>query len=99
VIAINKNTIEKFIANYQGGNLASALAAFLSKAASIQQERMRLDQEFGKIQEEFRANKVCWERKVQNFQRGCSHAEVRYIPDPAGGSDSYNQCQFCGKEF
>ena len=35
--------------------------------------------------------------KITTLQKKCSHWSQSYHPDPSGNSDSYNECDICGK--
>jgi hypothetical protein len=47
---MQKNTIQKFVSEYVGNDLARDLANFIAKCENIKQERDLLNRELGKIQ-------------------------------------------------
>lgn len=37
--------------------------------------------------------------RLKETQKTCSHKRTIYYSDPAGGSDSFDECQDCGKQL
>jgi hypothetical protein len=94
---MTKEIIAKYIAEYAGTDLASDLYAFLHQVNGIKQERYRLDQERRRLEEDYVTAKNSWKIKLNTLQSRCPHPETVFHDDPAGGNDSYYQCQYCGK--
>jgi hypothetical protein len=55
----------------------------------------------GKIREEKtkhdEINKT-FEIGIRSLQKQCPHPRWRHYPDPSGNSDSFDECELCGKQ-
>ena len=96
-----KETIQEFVSKYTGNDLATDLANFLTLLQKVKSERTII---WRAVEEEkARHQKALDEirkKEVRN-RNECPHpqANVTYHCDAAGGSDSYNYCDLCGREF
>ncbi len=58
-----------------------------------------LKRSISKIKEEYKERIGDIESDIVYQQSHCSHEVKEHYCDPAGGSDSFDECQICGKQF
>ena len=52
-----------------------------------------------KLNKEYKISMNKLKEEVSKIQNGCEHWTTTYHGDPSGGSDSYEVCDICEKEF
>jgi hypothetical protein len=91
--------VEKFIKNYKGLNLASDLVGYINKITSVRMLFHQLYQDQEILYKRQKQERKELEDRYAKMRADCPHPEVVNCRDPSGGSDSYSQCTYCGKEF
>lgn len=51
------------------------------------------------FREEYNVKMSAAREELRKAQKTCRHKKTSFYPDPAGGSDSYNECCWCGVRF
>ena len=77
---------------------AKHISEELTLLQSIETRRTQLyhKRELAKKDYEKELEKIKAEEKL--LQEKCPHYHWKHFPDAAGGNDSYNRCELCGKE-
>ncbi len=80
-------------------NTPEGVAKLIKKYNDIHTQRFRTlkAKEDARLDYENTLKKLsCSEKEIQHC---CDHPVSTYNADPAGGSDSYRECDICGKEY
>lgn len=91
-----KEVFERLIKEYQGEDLAGYLTDSIrdincirNTLHSISCTRQRLLKEYEEALQELKKDEL-------SIQKHCLHYSTTYFGDPAGGNDSWTQCDICG---
>lgn len=75
------------------------LADQLSRAQAVRRERAAFLQAIQVAEDDLKERVKAVRADIQKLQAGCPHWTSTYHPDPAGGRDSWYECDFCGKDL
>lgn len=75
------------------------LAKFIVQQESIAGAMEMLNGDLRSLENVFKVDKEKIHAKMKEVQGKCIHAARTYHPDPSGNSDSYYECNICGKEL
>lgn len=94
---MKKETLERLIREYQGGDLAGYIAAVIEEERLLTKRMRSLQQELRDEDTRHEAEKKRLNQYKLNIQAECPHHEQTWHGDPSGGSDSYYDCDLCDK--
>lgn len=82
--------------------IARELSRVVRICAGLRMERSKLARlvaEFNRTEEAFNRETAVIRERIGKVQGSCPHYSVTRHGDPAGGSDSWNECEDCGVEL
>jgi hypothetical protein len=96
---ISKELIKQIVDEYKGNDIAGHLHSQLKLVEEIQSgiratNKLLQDEQnkYEKVVKDLKTN-------IKDYQKKCQHWTRTYHPDPSGNSDSFYECNICGKEF
>jgi hypothetical protein len=95
---LSKETMKGLIDSYKGDDLAGYLWNQQDEARKIRQQYVSIRDEREKLRRDHEKALKAMDSKDQLNEMNCKHWETTYHGDPAGGSDSFFECRFCGKQ-
>lgn len=96
---ISKDLIKQIVDEYKGNDIAEHIHTQLKLVEDIQKTIRTVNQDIDKENTRHEgAIKLCKER-LKSCRNQCQHWTRTYHPDPSGNSDSFYECNICGKEF
>ena len=96
---LEKQTLKTLIDKYIGDDLAGYIYNQQMLVNNIVRQRQLLQDEQFKLNEEYHQDSNTIKQKLKDLQLTCPHLEYSYHGDPAGGSDSFNECRQCGEQW
>jgi LPS O-antigen subunit length determinant protein (WzzB/FepE family) len=95
---MTKELIEKLLNNQpQGQDIPTYLAQEFKRIQEVKRIIRNAQEDKIKLKEEFDQDIRTINEAVKIAQSLCKHEEKSFNPDPAGGRDSYYECDICGK--
>jgi len=93
---MRKETIHTLVEEYKGDCLAEYIYEQLELEKKIKKDIQKLLRCRKDIHAKFNSEMDDLNRSIADVQQGCPHHEVTFFSDPAGGSSSYYECDWCG---
>jgi hypothetical protein len=92
---MNKIIARKPVATELGTWISGELGRLSAVDRRVIYNRTRRDE----AKREFDARIKKLDEESIEIREACPHYSTTHHPDPSGGSDSYSQCDHCGKEW
>lgn len=80
-------------------NLGEYIAHVLDEEQKVKRRVATIQRARTAAQAEYHAQISRLDQELAEVQSECSHGDVTYHSDPAGGSDSYSACEICGRQW
>ena len=80
-------------------DVPAALAVSLRGLEVVERQRRKLEAALQTEGERHQAAVVAIRAELRTLYQSCSHPVPEFQGDPAGGSDSFHTCVFCGKSW
>lgn len=94
-----KRIIDKFLIDHE----PSALSEYIVSILTEEKELLRAVQRLRQLQSEEDSRRQEYNKQAseewQKIQERCPHWEFTYHSDPAGGNDSFHECNICKKQW
>ncbi len=94
-----KRLIDEYVGQHGHEGLGSHISIILDQEKRIGIELRSLYQKLTFERDKFQKTQNEIQEKIATIQKECPHWEISYCGDPAGGSDSYNECVLCKKRL
>ncbi len=96
---MKRETLARLMAEYTGDDLPGFVFDVLLMETEVRKAVDLLRRESFEAETEYKTAVKAREQRLRNVQVDCPHYETTYHGDPSGGSDSFTQCDWCGKEW
>jgi coenzyme F420-reducing hydrogenase gamma subunit len=94
-----QNLINQYIQCHGQGGLAEHITTILQQERDIKNKMYKLSERIKQENEIYKNIVKALDIELGTIQIDCPHWEVTYHGDPSGGSDSYNECGLCHKQW
>ena len=95
---LSKDTMKGLIDAYKGDDLADYLWNQQDSARKIRETCNQIRRDRDRLIKDYKEAMKLLDSKDRLNEMNCKHWETTYHGDPAGGSDSFFECRFCGKQ-
>ena len=94
---VNKKVIKQLVVTHDGKtDLSDYLAEQLQLVEEIRQSVRRLYKERQEAERRHTEELDAIAKQLAEVHKRCGHPSRTHHPDPAGGSDSWTECDVCG---
>lgn len=81
------------------GTEADAVVKRIEVYQDINRRYARCLREIEELKNKYDSDVKSLHTRIRGIQDNCSHPDFSFYGDAAGGHDSYNKCNICGKEL
>lgn len=96
---LSSQALKKAIESYQGDNLAQFIVDLIYKVKDIETKIQTNRMQLNAARHNWEVAQKTFSSNLTIYQSQCKHPSFSYWGDPAGGSDSFNECDICGKHL